>query len=1330
MRQFWTVVAAIIFAALPNATAVAQNGVWTRNGTGTNNWSTASNWQSNQIADGAGFTATFQSTAATTITLDSSRTIGSLTFEGTNTSGYTLRSTNGTINLTLSGSPIITTTQNATISLALLGNEGFRKLGLGSLTLSGTNSLAGTLSLEEGTLLAVDGVGLSAGAALWLQGNFQGDSAFVSNTAGAFTRSLGYGAGQIAWLGMGDVRIQGNFNFGGAATPSTITWGETGFVPNGFALKLNANLNPVTGATTTISNPINFAGGSQTIDVGYGEAFLPGGISNGFLFTKTGVGLLAIRGASVQQQIFVNDGHLALVAASSTGIMNIASNTSLILGQADLNEADRMLFAGTISGAGNVRIGSTVSTTWGTKTVATAGGAVRLIGTNNYFGTTTVADGYRLQAADGVSLPGSTMLELTGYGLYEAGRDDVVPESLIRPVGEFAGQVRWTGSGGFAARGNLRVNLGNSGESLTWGFGGFVPSGSSLVFDAGPWKSDTQVNRLVFENQINLDQGIRWIEVLGNYNYATNYTEITGQISNGGLVITTRGMLQLTPPTSGPNLFTLGLQIEKGFVYAVDNTGLPFASNLLLGGSATATDFGVLASTGTFVRLPGTAANEVNWLTNGGFAAYGANLTVNLGTIAQTLTWGSTSFVPTGRELVLGAMGSGVVLLDFQNALDLAGGTRTVRVTNSSDPFWDRPEDDVVRISGQISNGILNKTGKGTLELTFPYGISPSTLTQITVSDGSLIVAEPTGLPSTANLRLAGTGSGYTNTAGMYLGTGTFIRVPGTGGGQVAFAGGGFTAYGGTLSVNLGNDLRTWTPANNTLITFNAQSIGTHRVSFLNPVSLTSGFTLSIDVGDTSGTDTDDVLFSNTIGAGTTTTLRKLGTGRLVFNGTNSQTSTQIDAGSLRAALLGGNVAIRGGVWETSGTINRALGNTLTTQIQLPNLPTAQEAAGFAAFNAALNLNFGGVGIATIGPAITWGSATFNPQGGLAFGSSTATHLTTLLNDLDLNGLERQIYVAENPSTTADAALISGRVYNGDLLKTGSGTLTLTGANSDLNLVTVQAGRLVYQSDAAGTIDGAVVEAGATLVVAAGTGGVTGNYLDTVDVYGTFVNNAAVPNGTILVHDGGTLQGTGSALDAYLYPGSTLSPGNSVGAATFTTLTLDSSTTDPTVVVFEFWRPDGDTPGTDWDLVNVGTLSLLATSSAPVTIRVDSWVSATGGHGANTFNVNGEYSWLWMDVGTLDFAPGEGAIPDRFRIADSEPNAGVFGTGNPYIKPLGYGFYVSVKSGDLYLNYGAVPEPSSGILIAVAGAAGWFAKRRRRKRAAMISPTTDSSFRS
>jgi fibronectin-binding autotransporter adhesin len=1329
MRPFWTIVAAIILAAMSNATAIAQNGVWTRNGTGTNNWGTASNWQSNQIADGAGFTATFESTAATTITLDSSRTIGSLIFAGTNTSGYTLRSTNGTINLTLSGSPVITTTQNATISLALLGNEGFRKLGLGSLTLSGTNSLAGTLSLEEGTLLAVDGVGLSASAALWLQGNFQGDSAFVSNTTSAFTRSLGFGAGQIGWTGSGDVRIQGNFNFGGAATPSTITWGQSGFVLNGFALKLNANLNPAILATTTISNPINFAGGSQTIDVGYGEAFLTGGISNGFMFTKTGVGLLTIRGASIQQQVFINDGNLALVSASSTGIMNIASGTSLILGQADLNAADRMLFSGTISGAGNLRIGSTVTTPWGSpqpRTVATAGGAVRLIGTNNYFGTTTITDGYRLQAADGVSLPNSTMLELTGYGLYEAGRDDVLPETFIRPVGAFAGQVMWTGSGGFAARGKLTVNLGGIGQALTWGFGGFVPSGSSLVFDAGTWKSDTQVNELRFENQLNLDGAIRRIEVLGDYNYAKNYTEITGQITNGGVVITTQGMLKLTPPQSGPNLFTLGLQIEKGYVFALDSIGLPFDSNLQLGGNAT--DYGVFASTGSFIRVLGTAANQVSWLTNGGFAAYGADMTVNIGGFVtpQTLTWGSTNFVPTGRELVLGSIGSGVVRLDFQNGLDLGGATRTVRVSNSSVAFWDQPGDDVVRISGQISNGTLNKTGKGTLELT---ATNPGTLTRVIVADGSIIASEAIGLPSATALRLAGTGSGYTKTAGMYLGSGTFIRVPGTGAGQVEFAGGGFTAYGATLSVNLGNDLRNWTPANNTLITFNAQSIGTNRVSFLNPVVLTSGFTLSIDVGDTPGTDTDDVFFSNTISAGTTTTLTKLGIGRLVLNA-NFQTSTRIDAGTLRAAALGGNASIRGGVWETSGIINRPLGNTLTTQIQLPNLSTAEEAAGFAAFGAALNLNFGGTGLATIGPAITWGTTTFNPQAGLAFGSQAATDLTTLLNDLNLNGVERQIYVADNPSSSADAALISGRVYNGDLLKTGSGTLTLSGANSDLNLVTVQAGRLVYQSDAAGTIDGAVVEAGATLVVAAGTGGVTGNYPDTVDVYGTFVNNAVVPNGTILVHDGGTLQGTGSALDAYLYPGSTLSPGNSIGAATFTTLTLDSSTTDPTVVVFEFWRPEGNAPGTDWDLLTIGTLSLLATSSSPVTIRVDSWVSATGGHGANTFNVNGEYSWLWMDVGTLDFAPGEGSIPSRFRIADSEPNAGVFGTGNPYIKPLGYGFYVSVKSGDLYLNYGAVPEPSSGILIAVAGTAGWFAKRRRRKRAAMISRTTDSSCRS
>src|SRR5262245_13198721 len=76
--------------------APAQSGTWSQNIGGTYNWSGATNWQLGVVANGADNTATFATfglTAPITVTLDTSRTIGSLVFDNpSNTFGWTLRS--------------------------------------------------------------------------------------------------------------------------------------------------------------------------------------------------------------------------------------------------------------------------------------------------------------------------------------------------------------------------------------------------------------------------------------------------------------------------------------------------------------------------------------------------------------------------------------------------------------------------------------------------------------------------------------------------------------------------------------------------------------------------------------------------------------------------------------------------------------------------------------------------------------------------------------------------------------------------------------------------------------------------------------------------------------------------------------------------------------------------------------------------------------------------------------------------------------------------------------------------------------------------------------
>ena len=59
------------------------------------------------------------------------------------------------------------------------------------------------------------------------------------------------------------------------------------------------------------------------------------------------------------------------------------------------------------------------------------------------------------------------------------------------------------------------------------------------------------------------------------------------------------------------------------------------------------------AATTTGNAAVGTAAGQVQFTGTGGFAAVGANRTVNLGGAAAPLTWGANGFLPAGAALIL-----------------------------------------------------------------------------------------------------------------------------------------------------------------------------------------------------------------------------------------------------------------------------------------------------------------------------------------------------------------------------------------------------------------------------------------------------------------------------------------------------------------------------------------------------------------------------------------------------------------------------------------------------------------------------------------------------
>jgi autotransporter-associated beta strand protein len=386
-----------------------------------------------------------------------------------------------------------------------------------------------------------------------------------------------------------------------------------------------------------------------------------------------------------------------------------------------------------------------------------------------------------------------------------------------------------------------------------------------------------------------------------------------------------------------------------------------------------------------------------------------------------------------------------------------------------------------------------------------------------------------------------------------------------------------------------------------------------------------------------------------------------VGTGGVTNNSVNTQTILNTVTVSADQSWFAnaGNLVFGGAVNLTGGDLTIAGGLTTTIQGMISgggelikagagNLILSGTAAN--TFTGGLTLDSGTVTVAK-NNALGTGPLTLN-GGLLNLGAYNLTASSVVLAGGTISGSSGGI------SSSSDYQLQSGTVSTrlggtGGVIKTTSGAVTLTAANTYTGGTRIQGGRLtVNNTTGSGTGPGPVyIGAGGLLT---GSGTITG-----------FVTNA---------------------------PGGSISAGNEIGV-------LNLGNTIWFGGAANRWdiSDAAGTPGVGWDLLNInGTLTLSATSPNRALIDITSFT--LGGVQGLTANFDPTQNYLWTFVqttGGIIFEPGF----DAATVFDLV-------TGNFQNPTLGGLFGVELSGDGLSLNVSytaaiAVPEPNMLALVGV-----------------------------
>ncbi|MBB3035031.1 autotransporter-associated beta strand repeat-containing protein [Alteriqipengyuania lutimaris] len=920
-------------------------------------------------------------------------------------------------------------TGSATQNGAISGLGLFLKNGAGNLALTGNNTFSGNAILAGGQLSLFSSNALGTGSL-----NAENGTTVLVNDRIDIDNNL-FIAGDVTFATTGNASLSGVIGGGGrfvmngnSLTLSGANSFSGGTLLNGGMLVLANNSALGTGAVTStgggmlaydggisIGNGI-VANGTTLLRVGFGTATQNGVISGTGGITKSGNGTLSLTGAN-----------------SYVGGTTLSGGTLLVGNASALGTGTIRAQGGTLAFGGNYSLTNNIDLT---------DSGLRIQGD-----LATVALSGTISGANGLTQIGSTTLTMTGDNTYTGGT--VLERGLLN-----AGSSSALGTGMLTVTGNSSLGLAdgvNLANDIELNATFFIAPGTNASATLSGKISGNFGFTLFGNGRLNL---------LGNNSFAGGVTFLAGTLGLGSSSALGTGSLSASTGTT----------IAYADGVAIANAVELRATARLNQSSGSATQSGVVSGPGGLVKAGAGS------LTLSGANTFSGNASLAAGTLvlANDSALGTgflNAFDGTTLGFANGVTIANAVNIDGSVVFDQSGGSAT--------------QSGVVGASGAIA-----KTGAGSLMLSGANTYSGGTL----LNGGTLVLANNSALGTGVVTSTGGGALAYND--GIAIANGivadgtTSLRVntgTGTQSGVISGAGSIIKLGAGTLRLSAANTYSGGTTLNQgTILVGNNSALGTGTLlaqggtlSFGGNYSLTNQINLN-DSALTIQTNVGTVELSGTISG--TNGLTQAGDGTLRLAGDNTYAGgTSLQGGAL---YVGGSSALGTGALTitSSSTLVLADGVNLANDIAANTLfaitpPTSGTAtlsgvisgnSGFLKLgNSTLNLTgantFSGTvaltaGTLGLGNSNALGTSTLSAVGGTSITFADGVSIANAIDVLDA------VTFSQAGGSATQSGAISGF---GGLIKTGAGSLTLSGANTYDGNTALAGGTLVLANDAA-----------------------------------------------------------------------------------------------------------------------------------------------------------------------------------------------------------------------------------------------------------------------